>query len=426
MDALTHPQMPQADAELDLLIATRRDLHRHPELGFEERRTAGIVAKRLRAAGWTVQEGIAETGVVGTMTGGAGEGPALLLRADMDALPIREEAEHDFASVNPGRMHACGHDAHVAIALAVADRLARRRQEWGGTVRYLFQPAEEGGGGALRMVQEGVLEGVDAALGLHVWMELESGTVGVVEGPMMAGSREFRITVRGRGGHGAIPHETVDAVMIASQIVVAAQTIVSRNIPPMETAVVTVGAMRAGDSPNVIADTAVLEGTLRVYRTGVMATLQERLAALATGIASAFGGTAEVSFGDRPYPPTVNDPAMVSVVVNAASRFLPARRIRMDGGVRTMAAEDFSEIALRVPSCYFFLGIRDETAGIIHPHHSPRFTVSEEALPLGVDILEAAALDYLGRGAANREADGGGGAAETDTGSIPARGSPSR
>lgn len=398
MEAPTHPPMPQADAEFDLLIATRRDLHRHPELGYEEKRTARIVAQRLRESGWSVQEGVAETGVVGTLTGGAGDGPTLLLRADMDALPIQEEADHDFVSVHPGRMHACGHDAHVAIGLAVADRLARRRGEWSGTVRYLFQPAEEGGGGALRMVQEGALEGVDAALGLHVWMQLDSGTVGVVEGPMMAGSREFRITVRGRGGHGAIPHETIDAVMIASQIVVAAQTIVSRNIAPMDTAVITVGAVHAGDSPNVIADTAILEGTLRVYRTEVMATLQERLAALATGIASAFGGTAELSFGDRPYPPTVNDPEMVSLVLNAAARFLPARRIRMDGGVRTMAAEDFSEIALRVPACYFFLGIRDEEAGIIHPHHSPHFTVSEDALPLGVNILEAAALDYLRTG----------------------------
>lgn len=391
--------MPQAGNELDLLIATRRDLHRHPELGYEEHRTAGIIADRLKAAGWEVRERIAETGVVATMRGGAGDGPTLLLRADMDALPIQEEATHEFASTHPGRMHACGHDAHVAIGLAVAERLARRRGEWPGTIHYLFQPAEEGGGGALRMIQEGVLDGVDAALGLHVWMELESGTVGVVEGPMMAGSREFSIEVRGRGGHGAIPNETIDAVMIASQIVVAAQTIVSRNVAPLDTAVLTFGSIHAGDSPNIIADRAVLQGTLRGYRTEVISAMQDRIAALAPGIAAALGGTAEVSFGDRPYPPTVNDPAMVSIVVDAASRFLPARRIRLDAGVRTMAAEDFSEFALRVPACYFFLGIRDEAAGIVHPHHSPRFTVSEEALPLGVDILEAAALDYLARGA---------------------------
>lgn len=382
-------------SELSLLISTRRDLHRHPELGFEERRTAGIVAGRLRAAGWEVREGVAVTGVVGAMRGGAGEGPTLLLRADMDALPIQEEAAHDFASTIPGRMHACGHDAHVAIGLAVADRLAKRRNEWRGTVRYVFQPAEEGGGGAQRMIQEGVLEGVDAALGLHVWMELEAGTVGVVEGPMMAGSREFRIEVRGRGGHGAIPHETVDAIMVASQIVVAAQTIVSRNTSPLDTAVLSVGTFRGGESPNIIAEVVVLEGTLRAYRAELIREMGDRLRHLAQGVAAAFGATAEVTFGERPYPPTTNDPGMVSLVVSAATRFVPPQRVRLDAGVRTMAAEDFSEYGIRVPSCYFFLGIRDEAAGVVHPHHSPRFTVSESALPLGVDILEQAALEFL-------------------------------
>ncbi|HEU4455371.1 MAG TPA: amidohydrolase [Longimicrobium sp.] len=394
--------MPESPTELDLLISTRRDLHRHPELGFQERRTAAIVAERLRAAGYEVREGVAETGVVATLRGGAGPGPTLLLRADMDALPIQEEATHDFASTAPGRMHACGHDAHVAIGLAVAERLARRRAEWSGTIRYVFQPAEEGGGGALRMVQEGVLEGADAALGLHVWMELQAGTIGVVDGPMMAGSREFRVTVRGRGGHGAIPHETVDAVMVASQLVVALQTIVSRNVSPLDTAVLTVGTIRGGDSPNIIADTAVLEGTLRAYRTELMAHMQRRLVEVAEGVGAAFGARCEVAFGKIPYPPTVNDPAMAGLVARAARAILTPDRIRTDAGVRTMAAEDFAEFCVRVPSCYFFLGIRDEAAGIVHPHHSPRFTVSEPALPVGVDVLERAALDYLAGGLEGR------------------------
>ena len=390
--------MPSS-SELDLLIATRRDLHRHPELGFEERRTAALVADRLRGAGWEVQEGVAETGVVATMDGGAGPGPTLLLRADMDALPIQEEARHEYASTSPGRMHACGHDAHVAIGLAVAERLARRRSDWRGSVRYVFQPAEEGGGGALRMVKEGVLDGVDAALGLHVWMELEAGTIGVVEGPMMAGSGDFTVEVRGRGGHGAIPHETVDAIVVASQIVVAAQTVVSRSISPLDTAVLSVGSFHAGDSPNIIADTAVIRGTLRGYRSEVLVAMQERLRELACGVASAFGATCEVTFGDRPYPPTVNDPGMVARVLTAARSILPAERIRHDPSVRTMAAEDFSEYAARVPSCYVFLGIRDEAHGVIHPHHSPRFDVSESVLPLGVDLLERTALEFLGESA---------------------------
>jgi amidohydrolase len=245
------------------------------------------------------------------------------------------------------------------------------------------------------MVSEGVLEGVDAALGLHVWMELEAGTIGVVDGPMMAGSREFHITVQGRGGHGAIPHETVDAVMIASQLVVAAQSIVSRNVSPLDTGVVTVGVFRAGDSPNIIADSAELQGTLRSYRTELMSHMQERLVQLAEGIGAAFGARCEVEFGKLPYPPTVNDPGMVQLVLEAAREILPEERIRTDAGVRTMAAEDFAEFCVRVPSCYFFLGIRDEAAGIVHPHHSPRFDVSESALPLGVDVLERAAIAFL-------------------------------
>ncbi|HEX8393176.1 MAG TPA: amidohydrolase, partial [Longimicrobium sp.] len=226
--------------ETELLVRTRRDLHRHPELGFQEHRTAGIAAERLRAAGYEVQTGLAGTGVVGTLRGGTGAGPTLLLRADMDALPIREQTTHDFASATDGVMHACGHDAHVAIGLAVAERLARSRDSWGGTVKYMFQPAEEGLGGAVGMMESGVLDGVDAALGLHVWLGMPSGIVGVVAGPQMAGAGEFHATIHGRGGHGAIPHETVDALMIASHCVVALQTVVSRSVSPLEPAVVTV------------------------------------------------------------------------------------------------------------------------------------------------------------------------------------------
>src|SRR5687768_6433237 len=247
-----------ATAELDLLIETRRDLHRHPELGFQERRTAGIVAERLRAAGYEVRTGVAVTGVVGTLRGGAGDGPTLLLRADMDALPITEECGHDFVSGSAGVMHACGHDAHVAIGLAVAERLARSRDQWRGTVKYMFQPAEEGLGGAMGMIEAGVLEGVDAALGLHVWLGLPSGIVGVVQGPQMAGAIEFSIEVKGRGGHGAMPHETVDALYAASQIVVALQSVVSRTAPPLEPAVVTVASFHAGSAHYVIAETGKL------------------------------------------------------------------------------------------------------------------------------------------------------------------------
>lgn len=382
-------------AELQTLIATRRDLHRHPELGFEERRTARLVADRLRAAGYEVKEGVAETGVVGTLRGGGGDGPTLLLRADMDALPIQEENDHGYASLEAGRMHACGHDAHMAIGLAVAERLAHGRAAWPGTVRYVFQPAEEGGGGALSMVESGVLDGVDAALGLHVWMGLDSSTIGVVPGPMMAGSQDFRITVHGRGGHGAIPQETIDSVVVASHVVVALQSVVARQVSPLDTAVVSVGSFHAGSAFNAIADSAVLGGTLRAYRSELLEELGERIGTVAAGVCSAFGATFDLHLGEKPYPPTVNDPELAELVRRVAEEVAGPDRVRSDEGVRTMAAEDFAEFSRRVPGCYFFLGIRDEASGIVHPHHSPRFEVAESALPLGVEVLERAALAFL-------------------------------
>jgi amidohydrolase len=382
-------------AENQTLIATRRDLHRHPELGYREVRTAGIVAERLRAAGFEVRTGVAETGVIGSLRGRAGPGPTLLLRADMDALPIQEECAHDFVSEVPGAMHACGHDAHVAIALAVAERLARDREHWAGEVRCLFQPAEEGGGGALRMVEEGALEGVDAALGLHVWLGLPSGTVGVVEGPLMAGSQEVRIEIRGRGGHGAIPEETVDATLVAAHVVVALQSVVSRNISPLESAVVSIGMMRAGSAHNVIAERALLEGTIRAFRDPVIREVRARIEQVASGLCAAFGATCRIDFGEGFYPPTVNDAAMAALVRRAAEAVVGPARVRTDGGIRTMAAEDFSEFVTRVPGCYFFLGGHNPGTGAVHPHHSPLFDLCEEALPVGVEVLERAARDYL-------------------------------
>jgi len=379
--------------ELDLLISTRRDLHRHPEIGFEEHRTAAIVADRLARAGYEVRRGVGITGVVGRLKGGAGAGRTLLLRADMDALPIREATTHEFGSTVPGRMHACGHDAHVAIGLAVAERLAARREELPGEVRYVFQPAEEGLGGARLMVEEGVLEGVDAAMGLHVWLGLPTGTVGVVDGPQMAGSQEFSVRIQGRGGHGAMPHETVDALLAASQFVVALQSVVSRNVSPMDTAVVTVGSLNAGTACNVIADHALLEGTIRFFEERVADTLRARISALAEGICASFGAVAEVSFRDLIFPPTINAPDLALLVRQAAAGI--AESVRADPGIVTMAAEDFAEFSTRVPGCYFFLGARNDRTGAVHPHHSPHFDLCEDALPIGVLVLERAAAAYL-------------------------------
>jgi amidohydrolase len=381
--------------EIELLVRTRRDIHRHPELAFREHRTAGLVADRLRAAGYELRTGVAETGVVATLRGGSGPGRTLLLRADMDALPIQEECTHAFVSTVPGVMHACGHDGHVAIALAVAERLARRREEWAGTVRYVFQPGEEGAGGARRMVKEGVVDGVDAALGLHLWLSLPTGAVAVVEGPLMAGAVQFRILVRGRGGHGAIPHETIDAAVVAGHLVVALQSIVSRSVSPLDGAVLTVGSIHAGTAYNIIADTAILQGTVRAFRADVLDLVQKRLGEVVAGTSVTFGASIELTFPGCEYPPTINDPAMAALVRRAAEEVVGEDNLRSDGDVRTMAAEDFSEFASRVPGCYFFVGARSESCGAIHPHHSPMFDLDEDSLPLGVEVLERAALRYL-------------------------------
>ncbi|HEX8361941.1 MAG TPA: amidohydrolase [Longimicrobium sp.] len=383
-----------ATAETELLVQTRRDLHRHPELAFQEHRTAGIVAERLRAAGYEVKTGVAETGVVGTLHGGAGDGPTLLLRADMDALPIVEECAHGFTSTHAGVMHACGHDAHVAIGLAVAERLARTRGEWAGTVKYVFQPAEEGGGGAMRMVEEGVLEGVDAALGLHIWLGMESGVVGVVPGPFMASAGEFEITIRGRGGHGAMPHDTIDAVLVGSQVVVALQSIVSRNVSPLDAAVVSVGVFQAGTAQNIIADSARLVGTVRAFDVDACAELPRRIERVVAGVCSALGAEYDFHY-QQDTPPTINDPALAEAVRLAAEEVLGPERVRTDPDVRTMASEDFGEFLLRVPGCYFFVGARNEATGAVHPHHSPRFDLCEDALPVSVDVLERAARRVL-------------------------------
>jgi amidohydrolase len=381
-------------AETALLIRTRRDLHRHPELAFQEHRTAGIVAERLRAAGYEVRTGVAETGVVGTLRGERGSGPTLLLRADMDALPIHEDTGHDFGSTVDGQMHACGHDAHTAIGLAVAERLAAARASWGGTVKYVFQPAEETGQGALRMIGEGVLDGVDQALGLHVWTGLPSGVVGVTPGPFMASAGEFEIVIRGRGGHGAMPEQTVDAVLVASQVVVALQSIVSRGVSPLEPAVVSVGAFHAGTAHNVIADSARLGGTVRAFTTELCEELPRRIERVTAGVCEALGATFELHYR-QDTPPTINDAAMAELVRAAAVEVVGAERVRFGPEVRTMAAEDFGEFLLRIPGCYFFVGAADAASGAGHPHHSPHFDVCEACLPVAVEVLERAALRAL-------------------------------
>ncbi len=383
----------EALAMKDQLVAWRRDLHRHPELGFQEVRTSGIVARHLADLGMEVQTGVGKTGVIGVLDG-ARPGPALMLRFDMDALPIHEANAADYVSQNAGVMHACGHDAHTAIGMGVAQLLTRQRDQLNGTIKFVFQPGEEGCGGALAMIGDGALEGLrpDIAIGLHVWNELPVGRAGVGVGPIMAAAGIFKIIVQGKGGHAAQPDQTVDAVLVGSAIVNALHSIVARNVEPRRTAVVTVGTFHAGGAFNVIADTAELTGTFRAFEDATYELIMRRIREVAEGTAQALGATVAIDITSLA-PATVNDARVAEFVRADAVGVLGAEQVA--GEQFTMGSEDMSEFLKRVPGCFFFLGSRNDAKGLNAPHHSPHFDIDEDVLPLGVAILAQSAARYL-------------------------------
>ncbi|HEX5500876.1 MAG TPA: amidohydrolase [Thermomicrobiales bacterium] len=387
----------EIDEMLPGVIADRRDFHEHPELAYHEERTAGIVADRLRALGLDdIRAGIAGTGVTGLIHGRAGgSGRVVLLRADMDALPIHEQNDVDYRSRTEGVMHACGHDAHTAMLLAVARLLMDRRGEFSGTVKALFQPAEElPPGGAKPMIDAGVLEDphVDAVFGLHIDQNSPLGVVSVRPGPYMAAADRFTIALKGKGGHGAHPHDTVDPVLVGAQIVTALQSLVSREINPISSGVVSVTAFLAGDAFNVIPDTAELRGTVRTFTPENRDLLEKRIGELVTGIASAMRAEAAVDY-NRGYPSTVNDPAMTEIVRQAAIEAVGADHVR--DGEPMMGAEDFSYFLQARPGSFFFVGSRNDERGLVWGHHHPRFDLDEAALAVGVETMTRVALDYL-------------------------------
>jgi amidohydrolase len=366
-------------AEFDALVATRRDLHRHPETAFEEHRTAGVVAGRLRAIGLVPRTGVGRTGVVADDGAGAAR---LMLRADMDALPLEEASAEPYASTIPGRMHACGHDGHVAMALAVAGRLAAKKP--GAPVRFLFQPAEEGQGGAEACADDGVLEGVNAAFGLHLWSPLPVGRIGVNRGALMAAVDHFEIEVVGRGGHGAAPHETADPIVAAARIVEALQSVVSREISPLDAAVVTIGSIHGGTAFNIIPGTVRLTGTARSFTEAIGLALPQKIERIVAGTAAACGVRATLRY-DRVNSATVNDAKMADLVIETAARLLGEENVETD--TRTLGGEDMSVFLNRVPGCFFFVGCARE--GELRPHHSPRFDIDERALAVGTVVMEA-------------------------------------
>ncbi len=394
-------------SDIEQLIADRRDLHAHPELGYTEQRTASLIAERLDAHGYEVTRHVGRTGVVGLLEGtkaateanSVSDGEAartLLYRADMDALPVHEENEVAYRSQNEGVMHACGHDAHVAIALAVAARMAEARDQFRGHLKFAFQPAEEGGNGATAMIEDGVLAvpDVTAAIGLHVWNNFPVGTVGVYAGPMMAAVDEFHLVIHGRGGHGAMPQQTVDAIVVAAQVVTALQTIVSRNVSPLDAAVVTVGKITGGSAFNVIAGAVELRGTVRTFSKEAHTHIPGQFERVVRGVCEAMGASHTLDY-KRQTPPLINNADMCELVANCAADVVGRDGVIRDDSVRTMGGEDMSYFLERVPGCYFFLGTRNEARGLVHPHHSPRFDIDETALATGVEIMARVIRRYL-------------------------------
>ena len=373
---------PEVESVLPEVLELRRDFHRHPELGFEEVRTSARVCEYLRSAGIEAQTGIAQTGVAAVVEG-THPGPTLLLRADMDALPIQEETQLECSSVVPGKMHACGHDFHTAILLGTARILQNMRPQLRGRIKLIFQPAEEGPGGAWPMIEQGVLDNpkVDFALGLHLWSGLPLGHVGVESGPVMAAADTFRIEVHGRGGHAAYPHHSADPVVAAAALITAMQTLVSRRTDPFDTVVISVTQIQGGSADNVIPELVTLSGTIRTFEQRLRDFAVEQLRTLVPQLCGAYGVEGKFEFFEG-YPPLVNHELPSGWVRSSAEALgLPLARQASMGG------EDMAYYLQRVPGAFFFLGAAPEEEQLTFPHHHPKFQLDERAVPLGMELF---------------------------------------
>jgi len=395
--------LERAQGLSETLVALRREFHRHPEAGFQEHQTARLIANRLEELGIPFRSGVAQTGVVGELGEG---GPCIALRADMDALPLQEENPVDYASEIPGMMHACGHDFHMACVLGAGQLLAEEAAagRLSGQVRLLFQPSEEsqddeGLSGGMRLVNEGVMRGVDAVLGLHVWSEFPVGTISLREGPTTAYPDKFDLVVKGQEAHGAFPHRGVDAIVLAAQVINALQTVVSRRLDPTRGRVLTVGTIQGGTKDNIMAGEVVMTGTLRSFEPETRETLLAELER-ACQVARALGGDYKLVVTPG-YIPTVNDPAMTALVREVGGDLIGADNVRE--APLEMGGEDFSYLAREAPGCFFWLG--GATPGEPRRlHHHPRFDLDERCLPIGAAILAETAVRFLERASAQRRA----------------------
>ncbi|MCI3921507.1 amidohydrolase [Paenibacillus sp. TRM 82003] len=368
------------------VIEWRRHLHRHPELSFREKETSAFVADRLEAMGWRVRAGLGGYGLAADLEG-ASPGPRIALRADMDALPIQDMKNQEYASTVPGVMHACGHDGHMAALLGAAELLAKTRGTWNGSIRLLFQPAEEiPPGGALGMIEDGALDGVDEIYGIHLWSPFPAGTVQTVAGPFMAASDEFHVTIKGKGGHGGLPHQAIDSVAVGAHFVVNAQSIVSRNVDPILPSVLSVGSFHAGTTFNVIADDCRMEGTVRTMTQASRMYVKQRVEEVLDATCRMFGATYELDYL-LGYPPVVNHEDSTERALRVARGLFGDERVMTCQPV--MAGEDFSYYLERVPGCFLFVGAGSDR--VTAPHHHPMFDIEESALETSVKLLVALA-----------------------------------
>ncbi len=381
------------ESQQSSLADIRRDVHAHPELAFAETRTAGIVAERLDRAGLDVQIGVAQTGVVGILRGDR-PGRTVLIRADIDALPIQEANDVTYRSTVPGVMHACGHDGHTAVALVVAEALAGMRSQLSGALVFAFQPAEEIAAGARPMIDAGVMDNpkVDAVVGLHLWNDLPAGVVAMRPGPAFASMDELIIRIEGRGGHGAITHQSADPIVAAAQVITALQTVVSRETAPFDTVVVTVGTVWGGSAFNIIPDHVEMRGTVRAFTEELRLRTLRRIEEIVTGVASAMRTKAAVTVRHG-CPPVVNDPSVTRVVREVAELAVgPGRVWEM---APTTGSDDMACFLDRAPGCYFVVGSQNTALGLDSPHHNARFDFDEGALLVAARVLGGAALRLL-------------------------------
>jgi hippurate hydrolase len=380
--------LPEILESAEVIQAIRRDIHAHPELCFEEKRTSDVVAQTLESWGIKIHRGLGKTGVVGIIEGSLGKGRSIGLRADMDALPLQEHNHFEHTSQHPGKMHACGHDGHVAMLLGAAQYLAQHRA-FKGTVYLIFQPAEEGGGGAREMIRDGLFDlfPCDAVFGMHNWPGIPVGDFAVTPGPMMASSNEFQITVKGKGGHAALPHNSADPVFAASQIIGSLQAIITRNKRPVDAAVLSITQFHAGDASNIIPDSAWIGGTVRTFTLEVLDLIETRLNQIASATAQAFDCSAEVTFS-RNYPPTINHEKETAFAIDVMKDLVGEKHVnpRVDP---TMGAEDFAYMLQEKPGCYVFIGNgdgdhRSQGHGLGPCQlHNPSYDFNDQLLPLG-------------------------------------------